>query len=161
MPLPDVAQTLAAALAAADIGYVPFPDLGGRRQPRPDSCNDGWRNASFRGYADYMESAAYREAKTRLCALAARSRTAVLCAEALWWQCHRRLRATCKRLLEHRATAADRALKRTARVRLDWSCVHCASRIFMLDGTRDAGAKREHQEGDAAGAQPVLRRRPC
>lgn len=84
-------QTMAQALPAAGIDYVPMPALGGRRPPRADSPHTAWRNASFRGYADYMDTADYRSARERLAALAASPRTAVMCAEAMWWQCHRAL----------------------------------------------------------------------
>jgi uncharacterized protein (DUF488 family) len=85
------AAGLAAALAAAGIGYTHFVELGGRRTPKPDSRNLAWRNTSFRGYADYMETRAYAEARGRLVALAQSERTALMCAEAMWWQCHRSL----------------------------------------------------------------------
>ena len=84
-------DALSASLARAGIDYHGFPDLGGRRTPRPDSHNTAWRNAAFRGYADYMETADFANAIQRLESIAARRRTAVLCAEALWWQCHRAL----------------------------------------------------------------------
>lgn len=84
-------EAMAAALPGAGIGYAPMPDLGGRRPPRPDSPHTAWRNASFRGYADYMDSDGYRRARERLAGMAARQRTAVMCAEAMWWQCHRGL----------------------------------------------------------------------
>lgn len=84
-------EALGVALARAGIGYVWMPDLGGRRTPRPDSRNTRWRNPSFRGYADYMETPAFREAIGRLEALAGVHLTAVMCAEAVWWRCHRSL----------------------------------------------------------------------
>ena len=68
-----------------------MPELGGRRAPRPDSRNTGWRVAAFRGYADYMETPEFAGALRALLSVAAASRTAIMCAEALWWQCHRRL----------------------------------------------------------------------
>lgn len=79
------------ALGAAGIAYAHEEDLGGRRQPLPDSPNTGWRSQSFRGYADYMDSDAFRAALARLIALAGQSRTAVMCAEAVPWRCHRQL----------------------------------------------------------------------
>jgi len=82
---------LAAALLHAGVQYASFPDLGGRRTPRPDSVNTAWRNASFRGYADYMATPAFRDAAAKLVAQAAGMRTAIMCAEALWWRCHRAL----------------------------------------------------------------------
>jgi uncharacterized protein (DUF488 family) len=78
-------------LPAAGIDYLPLPALGGRRPPRPDSPNTAWRNAAFRGYADYMATPGYVHARDVLAAVAAERRTAVMCAEALWWQCHRGL----------------------------------------------------------------------
>lgn len=84
-------EPLARALADAGITYVHEEDLGGRRTPRPDSPNTAWRTAGFRGYADYMDSVPFREALGRLEALAARAPTAVLCAEAVPWRCHRQL----------------------------------------------------------------------
>jgi len=84
-------EALAASLAAAGIEYVHEPDLGGRRQPVPDSANKAWRVAAFRGYADYMDSEPFAAALERLLRSAARSRTVILCAEAVPWRCHRRL----------------------------------------------------------------------
>jgi uncharacterized protein (DUF488 family) len=84
-------DALRESLAAVGVEYVPLPELGGRRRPRPDSRNTAWRNESFRGYADYMETAAFREGIARLMELARRKRTAVMCAEAVWWRCHRAL----------------------------------------------------------------------
>jgi uncharacterized protein (DUF488 family) len=87
------AEALSAALAAAGIGYTHFRDLGGRRQPRPDSPNLGLRSAAFRGYADHMESAAFARALESLLHRAASSRVAVMCAEADPAHCHRRILA--------------------------------------------------------------------
>ena len=84
-------DVMGAALAEAGIRYVPMPALGGRRTPVADSRNTLWRNASFRAYADYMETASYRAAHEALASLATASPTAVMCAEAVWWQCHRGL----------------------------------------------------------------------
>ena len=84
-------DALAGSLAAAGIDYLHEPDLGGRREPRPDSPNTAWRVAAFRGYADYMDSPSFAAALDRLLGGAAESRTAILCAEAVPWRCHRRL----------------------------------------------------------------------
>ena len=78
-------------LAAEKIGYRWFEALGGRRTASPDSVNTAWRNASFRGYADYMETEEFAAAFSELLKFAARQRTAVMCAESLWWSCHRSL----------------------------------------------------------------------
>jgi uncharacterized protein (DUF488 family) len=84
-------EALAAGLAARGIGYAPVEALGGRRPAVPGSSNGGWENAEFRGYADHMASAAFAAGLAELEALASAEPTAVMCAEALWWQCHRRL----------------------------------------------------------------------
>ncbi len=78
-------------LPQAGIEYAEFPELGGRRRPRPDSPDTVWRNASFRGYADHMQSEEFRAGIERLLDLARRRATAVMCAEAVWWRCHRAL----------------------------------------------------------------------
>jgi uncharacterized protein (DUF488 family) len=84
-------DTLPAALAAAGIGYRHFPELGGRRAARPDSPNAAWREPGFRGFADYMETAAFARGLDELVALGARERVCVMCAEAQPWRCHRSL----------------------------------------------------------------------
>ncbi len=84
-------ETMAQNLPAAGVEYLWLPQLGGRRRVQPDSPNGGWRNASFQGYADHLESAEFAEGMSLLLALAARRRTALMCAEAVWWRCHRRL----------------------------------------------------------------------
>jgi uncharacterized protein (DUF488 family) len=82
---------LASSLRDAAIAYAHFPELGGRRTGSPDSPNAGWRNASFRGYADYMSAGEFAAALDRLRAIARAERTAIMCAEALPWRCHRSL----------------------------------------------------------------------
>jgi len=84
-------DALAASLKAADIVYAPLPGLGGLRHPRKDSPNAGWRNESFRGYADYMQTEAFATALSRLIDLSHERRTAIMCAEAVPWRCHRSL----------------------------------------------------------------------
>ncbi len=86
-------EALAAALGARGIGYWHFPELGGFRRPRRDSPNTGWSSGGFRGYADYMGTSAFDGALDRLLAFARVAPTAVICAEAVWWRCHRGLLA--------------------------------------------------------------------
>ncbi len=81
---------LAKSLGAVGIGYEHEGALGGFRRPRPDSPNGGWELEAFRGYADHMASPEFREALERLMAGAERP-TSLMCAEAQWWRCHRRL----------------------------------------------------------------------
>ena len=84
-------ETLAESLREAGIDYKHEPRLGGRRKPRPDSHNSAWRNEQFRGYADHMETEEFKNGVRELLELASSKRVAVMCAEAVWWRCHRSL----------------------------------------------------------------------
>lgn len=84
-------ETLSAALNAAGIEYVPLPALGGLRHARKDSPNTGWRNQSFRGYADYMQTRDFADGLAALIKSSRTKRTAIMCAEAVPWRCHRSL----------------------------------------------------------------------
>lgn len=84
-------DTLPGALAAAGIGYRHMAGLGGFRRTGPDSPNRGWRNASFRGYAEYMQTAEFAQHLAALMALAQQEQVALMCAEAVPWRCHRSL----------------------------------------------------------------------
>jgi len=85
-------EALAESLTAHGIRYEHFPELGGKRKSKADSRNTAWRDASFRGYADYMETEQFQKAIERLLDVAAGARpTAIMCAEAVWWRCHRSL----------------------------------------------------------------------
>lgn len=82
-------SALQQSLSDAGIRYKHLVELGGRRPARADSPNIAWRNASFRGYADYMETQAFRDGIDRLLRIARKDRTAIMCSEAVWWRCHR------------------------------------------------------------------------
>lgn len=82
-------DALREALDAVGIRYEHLVELGGRRSARPDSHNDAWRNESFRGYADYMETKEFRSGIEHMLAIACNGRTAIMCSEAVWWRCHR------------------------------------------------------------------------
>jgi uncharacterized protein (DUF488 family) len=84
-------QQLAIALPENGISYYHLPELGGRRQTRKDSRNTAWKNASFRGYADHMETLEFQHGIERLVEIGGEKRAAIMCAEALWWRCHRSL----------------------------------------------------------------------
>ncbi len=84
-------ESLARSLPPAGVQYAHLARLGGWRRAAPDSPNGAWRNASFRGYADYALTPAFAEGLTELRKLAATERTAIMCSESLWWRCHRRL----------------------------------------------------------------------
>jgi uncharacterized protein (DUF488 family) len=86
-------DALAEALAREGIAYEWERDLGEFREPRSDSRNTALRNAGFRGYADHMQTERFRTARDRIVDSARRTTTAVMCAESLWWRCHRRLLA--------------------------------------------------------------------
>jgi uncharacterized protein (DUF488 family) len=85
------ADRLAAALRPHKIEYVPLQALGGLRHPHKDSPNTGWRNDSFRGYADYMQTEEFTQGLENLLRLSRESRTTIMCAEAMPWRCHRSL----------------------------------------------------------------------
>lgn len=93
------AESLTADMMQAGMTYVRMPDLGGLRKPRMDSLNRGWRNVSFRGYADYMQTGQFATALEALMTEGARLRVAIMCAEAVPWRCHRLLIADA--LLSH------------------------------------------------------------
>lgn len=84
-------RELIASLKQAGLAYHHLPSLGGRRKSRPDSINQGWRNASFRGYADYMQTEPFQTGLSELMTWADKQRTAIMCAEAVPWRCHRSL----------------------------------------------------------------------
>ena len=118
-----VREAMADSLPRAGIGYRHFPGLGGLRKPRPDSTNTAWRNDGFRGYADYMQTPLFAQALDDLLGWAARP-TAIMCAEAVWWQCHRQLIADAlvARGVEVRhivSTAAPEAHRLTEFARVD------------------------------------------
>jgi uncharacterized protein (DUF488 family) len=83
--------SLPRALKKAGLGYVHLPGLGGLRHAKRDSLNVGWRNASFRGYADYMQTPEFEQGLEELIRLAKQERIAIMCAEAVPWRCHRSL----------------------------------------------------------------------
>jgi uncharacterized protein (DUF488 family) len=84
-------DSLPKELKKAGLGYVHLPGLGGLRHAKPDSLNLGWRNASFRGYADYMQTPEFGQSLDELIQLAKQDRIAIMCAEAVPWRCHRSL----------------------------------------------------------------------
>jgi len=84
-------ETLSAKLRGARIGYVHLRRLGGLRHARRDSPNMGWRNASFRGFADYMQTPEFEKGLQRLIKLAKQKKSSIMCAEAVPWRCHRSL----------------------------------------------------------------------
>jgi uncharacterized protein (DUF488 family) len=84
-------ENLAVVLSSDNIEYFHLKTLGGRRQAKADSVNTGWRNAAFRGYADYMQTEDFKKGIQQLEEIASIKRTAYMCSEAVWWRCHRSL----------------------------------------------------------------------
>jgi len=84
-------DSLPDSLKKAGLSYVHMPRLGGLRHAKPDSINMGWRNASFRGYADYMQTPEFEQNLEKLIQMAKQTRVAIMCAEAVPWRCHRSL----------------------------------------------------------------------
>ncbi|NLT48325.1 MAG: DUF488 domain-containing protein [Clostridiales bacterium] len=84
-------DNLSAHLKSVNIGYIHMMELGGLRHPSKNSPNTAWRNASFRGYADYMQTPQFQKAVEKLISMTSRERIALMCAEAVPWRCHRSL----------------------------------------------------------------------
>ena len=84
-------DALRSSLSKSNVAYIHFKGLGGLRRTTPDSVNTAWRNLSFRGYADYMQTVEFAESLEKLMTLAAESQTVIMCAEAVPWRCHRSL----------------------------------------------------------------------
>jgi uncharacterized protein (DUF488 family) len=103
---------LAASLESRGIVYIHLPGLGGLRHPRKDSINTAWRNDSFRGYADYMQTPEFARSLEELIELASQRSTAVMCAEAVPWRCHRSLIADA---LAARGLTVEHIMSQTAR----------------------------------------------
>src|SRR5690606_33983143 len=135
---------LAPALESADIGYERPESLGGLRKPRPDSINDGWRNTSFRGYADYMQSDDFRRGIHALLALAEHHTVAIMCAEAVPWRCHRSLVGDA--LLARGIRVADIMTPTNARE-------ETLTSFAVVDGTTVTYPASEHS-GDAGTVEP-------
>lgn len=114
-------DALPASLRGSGIEYTHFPGLGGLRRARPDSPNGGWRNASFRGYADYMQTSAFAADVDQVAKLAARERCALMCAEAVPWRCHRSLIADALTVRGVRAEDIINAKGRKLHVLTPWA----------------------------------------
>jgi len=84
-------EALEVSLPENNLKYIHLRELGGRRKAKPDSINTGWRHVAFRGYADYMETNAFKNGIIELEDIAGKERTAYMCSEAVWWRCHRSL----------------------------------------------------------------------
>jgi uncharacterized protein (DUF488 family) len=127
-------ENLEVSLQNAGIKYLHMPDLGGRRKPNKDSKNTGWRSASFRGYADYMQTGPFQNAMEQLEGLGRRQPTAYMCSEAVWWRCHRSLmsdylKARGWNVLHIMAVGKGQPHKYTPPARVDGNTVSYSSEI--------------------------------
>lgn len=132
---------LGPALVDRGIQYAHVSELGGFRRPRRDSPNTGWRNDSFRGYADHMRSPAFAQGIERLLTLAAAARTTVMCAEAAWFRCHRALLADALVVRGHDvrhmlSTRAARPHQLCDFARTDGTCITYVEDRCVLSGNR-------------------------
>jgi uncharacterized protein (DUF488 family) len=133
-------ESLETELPSYDIQYVPFPALGGLRRPRIDSANTGWRNDSFRGYADYMQTPQFERALEELIQLAGKTPTAIMCAEAVPWRCHRSLIGDA--MVARGWQVVDLMGERSA-------SVHKLTEFAQIDGDRVTYPAAEHDLGQA------------
>lgn len=134
-------DTLPETLAAEGISYTHMPGLGGLRHARADSPNRGWRNDSFRGFADYMQTGEFAENMEKLIELGKRERIAVMCAEAVPWRCHRSLIADA--LLARGVSVAH--IMGKAKL-----AGHELTSFARIEGTRIVYPPEEHQENGQA-----------
>jgi uncharacterized protein (DUF488 family) len=120
-------DTLPASLSTAGIGYSHLAGLGGLRRPKPDSINTGWKNVSFRGYADYMQTPEFEASLEKLLETARKECVALMCAEAVPWRCHRSLIADA---LLARGLRTEHILSETRRD------IHTMRSFVKREGTR-------------------------
>ena len=135
-------ETLAKFLQTNAIEYRWMPDLGGLRRPLKDSINMGWRNSSFRGYADYMQTPAFADAVAELAALDGQKTAAILCAEAVPWRCHRSLIGDALLARGHAVedifVAPAGATHRKAHILTSFACVDGAQVWYPADPAQQA-----------------------
>ncbi len=136
-------ENLPPALQAAGIAYQHLPGLGGLRHARADSPNMAWRNASFRGFADYMQTDEYAENLGRLIELIGRAHVALMCAEAVPWRCHRSLIADS---LTVYGIAVEHIMSKTRRqphALTPWARVHGTRITYPAEALPAGGSNRE------------------
>jgi hypothetical protein len=153
---------LAKSVEDKGIGYVHLKELGGLRHPRRDSINTGWRNASFRGYADYMQTAEFDEALRRLLQLCESRCCAAMCAEAVPWRCHRSLLADALVArgipVEHILSGSRRDVHSlTPFARIENGRVTYPKAEEGAAGKRAAATQTELEFNSSAGAKPLAR----
>jgi Protein of unknown function, DUF488 len=151
---------IASAVRRAGISYLHMKDLGGLRHPRSDSLNTAWHNASFRGFADYMQTREFVAGLRKLMKIAKTKRTAIMCAEAVPWRCHRSLIADALSVHGYRVEEIE-SLKRTRlHTRTPWARVEGTKIIYPLARCRRAGSaqgtRRASNRIEEDGAPPQV-----
>jgi hypothetical protein len=147
-------EALAKSLEREGIEYAHLKELGGLRRPRPDSVNTGWRNASFRGYADYMQTPEFEEALQRLQRLCTEKGCTVMCAEAVPWRCHRSLVADA---LLAQGTAVEHIISGSRREAHSLTPFARVENKRILYPKQSSGAVPETRPNKASAAQAELR----
>jgi uncharacterized protein (DUF488 family) len=143
---------LRASLKGAGLGYLHLPGLGGLRHANRDSLNAGWRNASFRGYADYMQTPEFEQNLQKLIGLAKKERIAIMCAEAVPWRCHRSLIGDA---LTVRGIRTEDIMSLTRRQ------VHAITPFAMVNGTTVTyPAEGSHRRAEPKRAKPARKKAP-
>jgi uncharacterized protein (DUF488 family) len=134
-------EILPVSLQPAGIGYVHVAELGGLRHTTRDSINIGWRNASFRGYADYMQTPEFQQAIDQLIQLAHQDRIAVMCAEAVPWRCHRSLIADALLVRGIRSEDIMSATRRQVHVLTSFAKVEGTQITYPADALQNVAKK--------------------
>ncbi len=144
-------DSLPRALKKAGLGYVHLPGLGGLRHAKRDSLNVGWRNASFRGYADYMQTPVFEQSLEELIRLAKQERIAIMCAEAVPWRCHRSLIADALLVRGIRTEDIMSPTRRQVHVLTPFAKVRDTTITYPVDSQANSGAVAPGQVGGRKG----------
>jgi hypothetical protein len=157
-------ESLAVSLPEHGLRYLPFRNLGGRRRPLKNSPNAGWRNESFRGYADYLATDAFQSALRDLLSVAAGTPTAIMCAEAVPWRCHRSLIADAAlvrgwRVLDIMSATSAPPHKLTRFARVDGLTLTYPGETQgeLFDTTGEEATREDHPAADDLRADPLPR----
>jgi uncharacterized protein (DUF488 family) len=150
-------EVLSPALRRAGIRYTHMSGLGGLRKPRRDSVNSAWRNTSFRGYADYMQTAAFRRSLDRCIELARHDAIVLMCAEAVPWRCHRSLVADALLVRGIAVSEITSGIRTRPHALTPWARVHGIQITYpdptAADGPRKPAARRSRQLTGRVSAQ--------
>ena len=148
--------SLPSSLKKAGLSYVHLPGLGGLRHVRRDSVNRGWRNASFRGYADYMQTPKFAQSLDECIQLASQARIVLMCAEAVPWRCHRSLIGDALLIRGIRTEDIMSATRRQVHTLTPFAQVRGATITYPSEDVQGAHMKSRRKH---SGSQPVKRTR--